>query len=191
MIEYLTESKFSLKTGDFYGLPWVVEMDRLFEYWVEYWAYKFAKRIGARFFSDIKRNSRIRFYNLRNWKSMNQLKPDAIIEKDSKTLIIEVKYKKHLEYLQYGKYSSDILEEHRHDIHQLLAYMSSSQSKKRMGCIVYPYISKEISNQIATLINYTNLRANVDIALCSISFQRENPLNLFEHIWSNKYTSFI
>jgi len=56
-IEYLSESKFSIEIYKFYGLPWAIEMDKLFEYWVEYWAYKFAKRIGARFFSDIKNNS--------------------------------------------------------------------------------------------------------------------------------------
>ena len=184
-IEYLDESKFSMITGNFYGLPWVIEMDRLFEHWVEYWAFKFAKRIGARFFSDIRHNSRIRFYNLKNWKSMNQLKPDAIIEKGPQTLIIEVKYKKHLVYLQHGKTSPEILEEHRHDIHQLLAYMSTSQSKKRIGCLVYPKIGKEIPNQIATLINYTNIKANIYVILCNMSFQREEPLKLFEHVWNN------
>lgn len=189
-IDYITESKFSLKIGDFYGLPWTIEMDKLFEYWVEYWAFKFARRIGARFFSDIKKNSRIRFYNLGNWKSMNQLKPDIIIEKDSKTLIIEVKYKKHLAYFQYGKYSPEIFEDHRHDLHQLLAYMSTSQSTKRIGCLIYPSIGKEISDQFATLINYSNIRANVDVILCNISFQRESPLTLFGHILGEKYASF-
>jgi len=189
-VEYIRESKFSIETGNFYGLPWAIEMDKLFEYWVEYWASKFAKGIGARFFSDIKRNSRIMFYNLGNWKSINQLKPDIIIEKDFKTLIIEVKYKKHLIYLQYGKSSSEILEEHRHDLHQLLAYMSTSQSKKKIGCLIYPSMGKRISNQFATLINYSNIRANVDVILCNISFKPESPLALFEYIWNEKYASF-
>jgi len=189
-IEYLDESKFSIEFGNFYGLPYAIEMDRLFEYWVEYWAFNFAKRIGARFFSDIKRNSRIRFYNFGNWKSLKELRPDVIIEKGSKTLIIEVKYKKHLAYLQYGKYSTEILEEHRHDIHQLLAYMSTCQSEKRIGCLVYPYINNEISHQMATLINYTNIKVNVDVILCSIPFHEEKPINIFEDIWSNKYASF-
>lgn len=190
-IEYIEESKFSLKTDNYYGLPWRIEMDRLFEHWVEYWAYKFSKMIGANYFSDIKRNSRIRFHNLGNWKSMAQLRPDIIIEKDSKTLILEVKYKKHLFYLQYGKSTQEVLEEHRHDLHQLLAYMSTSQSNKRIGCLMYPAVGENTYNQFATLINYTNIRANVDIVLCGVSFNEEDQLKLLEYIWNEKYMPFV
>lgn len=189
-IEYISESKFSMEIGNFYGLPWTIEMDRLFEYWVEYWAYKFAKQIGARFFSDIRNNSRIRFYNLRYWKSINKLKPDIIIEKEDKTLIIDVKYKKHLLYLQYGKISSEILEDHRHDIHQILSYMSSSVNKKRIGCLLYPQLNESVSNQFSTIINYTNMRAYVDIALCNVNFEPNSVLNLLNNLWNEKYASF-
>ncbi len=189
-IEYINQSRFSIDIGNFYGLPWSIEMDRLFEYWIEHWTYFFAKKIGARFYSDIRRNSRIRFYNLGYWKSLSQLKPDIIIEKGSKTLIIEVKYKKHLMYLQYGKYSPEILEEHRRDLHQLLSYMSSSINEKRVGCLIYPKVKGNISNQFSTLINYTNTRANVDVILCNVLFQPEEFLTSIENIWSEKYASF-
>lgn len=189
-IEYINQSKFSTDIGNFYGLPWSIEMDRLFEYWVEHWAYIFAKKIGARFYSDIGKNSRIRFYNLGYWKSLSLLKPDIIIEKGNKTLIIEVKYKKHLMYLQYGKYSPEILEEHRHDLHQLLSYMSSSINEKRTGCLIYPKVNGNILDQFSTLINYTNARANVDVILCNVSFQPEEVLTAIKNIWNEKYVSF-
>ncbi|WP_297446504.1 hypothetical protein [Desulfurobacterium sp.] len=64
--EYISQSRFSISGGNYYGLPWSIEMDRLFEFWVEHWTHIFAKRIGARFYSDIRKNSRIRFYNLSN-----------------------------------------------------------------------------------------------------------------------------
>ncbi len=190
-IEYINQSRFSLDVGNFYGLPWSIEMDRLFEYWIEHWAYIFAKRIGARFYSDLRKNSKIRFCNLNNWKSLSQIKPDIIIEKGSKTLIIEVKYKKHLIYLQHKKYSLEILEEHRRDLHQLLAYMSSSVSEKRIGCLIYPKIGKDVSNQFSTLINYTNARANVDVVLCGVSFKPEELLISLENIWNEKYATFF
>ena len=190
-IDYLKQSKFSQDVGSFYGLPWSIEMDRLFEYWVEYWAYAFAKRIGARFYSDIKGNSKIRFYNLGNWKSLKVLKPDIIIEKDSKTLIIEVKYKKHLMYFQYGKISSETQEEHRHDLHQLLSYMSSSVNEKRTACLVFPKINTNIYDQFSTLISYTNIRANVDVVLCGVSFKPRDISASLETIWSEKYASFV
>lgn len=189
-MEYLQQSKFSIETGNLYGLPWSIEMDRLFEYWVEYWTYVFAKRLGARFYSDIRGNSRIRFYNLKNWRSLGLLKADVIIEKDGKSLILEAKYKKHLLYLQFGKYSSEILEEHRHDIHQLLSYMSGSTSEKRIGCLVYPKINDEVANQYASLINYTNAASNVDIVLCSVPFHPEEFMRTMESLWGEKYASF-
>jgi len=189
-IEYLWQSKFSMEAGNLYGLPWSIEMDRLFEYWIEYWAYIFAKRLGAHFYSDIRRNSRIRFYNLKNWKTLKLLKPDVIIEKNDKSMILEVKYKKHLLYLQYGKSSSDILEEHRYDIHQLLSYMSGSVKEKKIGCLIYPKISDNLANQYATLINYTNTRSNVDVVLCGIPFQPEEFIRILEDLWSEKYAAF-
>ncbi len=189
-IEYINQSKFSIDIGNFYGLPWSIEMGILFEYWVEHWAYIFAKKIGARFYSDIRKNSRIRFYNLGYWKSLSLLKPDIIIEKGDKTLIIEVKYKKHLMYLQYGKYSSGILEEHRHDLHQLLSYMSSSINEKRTGCLIYPKVKENVPNQFSTLINYANTRANVDVILCNVSFQPKEVLTTIKDIWNEKYAPF-
>ena len=120
---------------------------------------------------------------------MNQLKPDIIIEKGNKTLILEVKYKKHLMYLQYGKYPPEIQEEHRHDLHQLLSYMSSSISEKRVGCLIYPKMNRNMPNQFSTLINYTNTRANVDVILCNVSFQPEEVLTTIKNIWGEKYVS--
>ncbi len=187
-IEYLNQSKFSIDTGNFYGLPWALKMDRLFEYWIEHWAYVFARKIGARFYSDIRNNSRIRFYNLGHWKSLSALRPDVVIEKGHKTLIIEAKYKKHLLYLQSGKHSTEIKEEHRRDVHQLLSYMSTSSNKKRIGCLIYPKIDDNTPNQIASLINYTNAKADTDIILCASSFHPEDMLNSLEHIWGEEYS---
>jgi 5-methylcytosine-specific restriction endonuclease McrBC regulatory subunit McrC len=184
--EYINQSRFSISGGNYYGLPWYIEMDRLFEFWVEHWAHIFAKRIGARFYSDFRKSSKIRFYNINNWKSLSQLKPDIIIEKESKTLIIEVKYKKHLAYLQFGNCPSEIFEEHRQDIHQLLSYMSCSSNDKRIGCLLYPTFDENIPNQFATLINYTNTKVNVDVVLCGTPFQPEKFLTLLENLWGEK-----
>ncbi len=34
-IEFLNQSRFSLEVGSYYGLPWAMEMNQLFEHWVE------------------------------------------------------------------------------------------------------------------------------------------------------------
>lgn len=186
-IEFLNQSKFSLEIGAYYGLPWSMEMNQLFEHWVEHYAYSFAKSIGAKFFSDIRNNSRIRFYNLKNWKSLGGLKPDIIIEKESKTLVIDVKYKKHLMYLQYGVATKEILDEHRGDIHQILSYLSSSTSEKRIGCLMYPRIHESLDNQYSSLINYTNTNINVDLILCGVPFTSNEVMNIMNEIWKEGY----
>ncbi|MCX7611742.1 MAG: McrC family protein [Ignavibacterium sp.] len=186
-VEFLSQSKFSFETGNFYGLPWSIEMSRLFEYWVEHWAYLFAKRIGAKFYSDIKGNSKIRFYNLKGWKSLNQLKPDIVIEKDSKTLIIDVKYKRHLEYLEHGISNKEIIDDHRGDIHQILSYLSSSTSIKRIGCLIYPKMRENIGSQYAAIINYSNVNINVDLLLCEVSFNYNDVLDTLNEIWTEQY----
>lgn len=159
-------------------------MDKLFEYWVEYWASKFAKMIGANYFSDINNNSRIRFFNICNWKSLKQLRPDVVIEKDSKVLILEIKYKKHLVYLQFAQKSPEILEEHRHDLHQLLAYLSTTQKDRRIGCLIYPNLNGKPIFQFATLINYQNVKPKVDIVLCGVPFSNDTLLDILKFIWN-------
>lgn len=186
-IEFLNQSRFSLEVGSYYGLPWAMEMNQLFEHWVEHCAYIFAKSVGAKFFSDIRNNSKIRFYNLKNWKSLSVLKPDIIIEKESKTLVIDVKYKKHLMYLQYGVATKEILDEHRGDIHQILSYLSSSTSEKRIGCLMYPSIYESLDNQYASLINYTNTNINVDLILCGVPLNSNEVISILNGIWKEKY----
>ncbi len=188
-IDYLTQSKFSLIAGEYYGLPWSIEMDRLFEYWIEYWAYKFAKQIGAKFYSDIKGNSKIHFINLINWKSLKIMKPDIVIEKDTKALLIDVKYKKHLDYLEYGRASSRILDEHRHDLHQLLSYIGSSDKKEKIGALIYPKIDASFYGA-ATLINYCNTKTNLDVILTNVSFEPEDTLKTIQTIWYRENTFF-
>jgi hypothetical protein len=67
-IEYISQSRFSIYSAEFFGLPWAIEMDQLFEFWVEFWSYRFSKQIGANFYSDIRGNSKIKFLPLGRWE---------------------------------------------------------------------------------------------------------------------------
>ncbi len=66
--------------------------------------------------------------------------------------------------------------------------MSSSGNDKRIGCLLYPIFNGSISNQFATLISYTNTKADVDVMLCGTPLQPEKFLTLIENIWNEKYT---
>lgn len=182
-IEYVSQSKFSIYSGEFFGLPWTIEMDRLFEYWIEYWTYKFSKQVGANFYSDIRGNSKIRFLPLGTWRGLKNLKPDIIVEKDGYTMVIDVKYKKHLLYLKFGNFTKDMLEEHRKDIHQVLAYAGSSSNSDKIAVLIYPKLLRESIVERAEIINYSNSNINLKLIKIDTSFDSNELLNKLRSIW--------
>jgi len=182
-IEYVSQSKFSIHSGDFFGLPWSLAMDRLFEYWVEFWSYKFAKQIGANFYSDIRNNSKIRFLPEGKWEGLREIKPDIIIDKDEHTIVIDTKYKKHLFYLRLGNFPKDILEEHRKDIHQILAYVGASSSIDKKAILIYPKLMNESIVEKAIVINYKNTNLNITLLKIDTSFDPVEFLEKLRSIW--------
>lgn len=187
VIEYLSQSKFSIYSDEFSGLPWSIEMDRLFEYWIEYWSNKFSKLKGANFYSDFKGNSKIKMHPKYRWEGLKALKPDIVIEKEDLTLIIDVKYKKHLMYLHLQNFNEKILEEHRKDIHQILAYISSSSKKIKRAVLIYPKLLDDTIKEEAEIINYSNSNVNINLIKIDTSFDSEELLKKLDLIWAESY----
>ncbi|MCD6166798.1 hypothetical protein J7K19_08845 [bacterium] len=184
-VEYVSQSRFSIYSAEFFGLPWAIEMDRLFESWVEFWSYKFSRQMGANFYSDIRGNSKIRFLSLGRWGGLKDLKPDIIIDKGEHTMVIDVKYKKHLLYLKLGNFTRDILEEHRKDIHQILAYAGSSSNTDKKAVLVYPKLLKESIVEKAEVINYKNSNINLTLLKIDTSFDSSEFLEKLRSTWKN------
>jgi 5-methylcytosine-specific restriction endonuclease McrBC regulatory subunit McrC len=184
-IEYISQSRFSMYSAEFFGLPWSIEMDQLFEFWVEFWSYRFSKQIGANFYSDIRGNSKIKFIPLGRWEGLRDLKPDIIIEKDEHTMVIDVKYKKHLLYLKLHSFTKDILEEHRKDVHQILAYAGSSSNPDKKAVLLYPRLLKESIVEKAEVINYKNSYINLTLFKIDTSFDSSELLAKLHSIWKN------
>lgn len=184
VIEYLSQSKFSIYSDEYSGLPWSIEMDRLFEYWIEYWSFKFSKLKGANFYSDFKGNSKIKIHSKYKWEGLKELKPDIIIEKEDLTLIIDVKYKKHLMYLFLRKFNEKIIEDHRRDIHQILAYTSSSSKRIKKAILIYPKLLNDDIIEEAQLINYNNTNININLIKIDTSFNPKELLNKLDLIWA-------
>lgn len=182
-IEYISQSRFSIYSGEFFGLPWRIEMNRLFEFWVEFWSYKFSRQMGANFYSDIRRNSKIRFLPLGKWRGLRELKPDIIIDRAEHTIIIDAKYKKHLLYLKLGNFTKDVLEEHRKDIHQILAYAGSSSNTDKKAVLLYPKLLKESILEKAEVINYKNSKINLTLWKIDTSFDPNEFLEKLRSIW--------
>lgn len=115
------------------SVAWRVDFSEVFERYVQYIFKRIAKEQGARLFKNTKMKGHSSYPN--SWE-LKHLEPDAILQKEDTSVFIDAKYKAHL----YNRYSiSDALkEEHRHDLHQIMAYMSFSNGHEKQGILCYP-----------------------------------------------------
>lgn len=115
------------------GTAWRVDFSDVFEKFVQYIFKETAKAIGGRLYSNFKFHSRSsRQYS---WE-LKHIEPDAIYQKDSLLVFIDAKYKSNL----YNKFdlSNALKEEHRRDLHQIMAYSSFGKTINKFGFICYP-----------------------------------------------------
>ena len=112
---------------------WRVDFSDVFEKFIQYIFREVANEIGGRLFSNFKFRSRTTKYY--SWE-LKHLEPDAIFEKGDLLIFIDAKYKSNL----YNKFDqSEILKnEHRHDLHQIMAYSSFSKTEFKYGFLCYP-----------------------------------------------------
>lgn len=120
------------------SVAWRVDFSEVFERFVQHIFKGIAQEQGARLLKNTKMKGYSPYPSA--WE-LRHLEPDAILQKEDTSVFIDAKYKAHL----YNRYSiSDALkEEHRHDLHQILAYMSFSKGDKKQGILCYP--SNEVS----------------------------------------------
>jgi hypothetical protein len=129
------------------GTAWRVDFSDVFEKFVQYIFKEVAKELGGNFLTNYKLNG----YSAssRNAWELKHLEPDGILQKNEFLVFIDAKYKSHL----YNKFSSSELlkSDHRHDLHQILAYSSFSSDKSKFGILCYPSQQLEIKD-----IKYVN-----------------------------------
>lgn len=125
---------------------WRVDFSDVFEKFVQYIFKETAKEIGGRLYSNYKFHSRSSTHY--SWE-LKHIEPDAIYQKDSLLVFIDAKYKSNL----YNKFnlSDSLKEEHRHDLHQIMAYSSFSKIINKYGFLCYPSNKVEIKS-----IKYNN-----------------------------------
>ncbi|UXP31013.1 hypothetical protein N6H18_11695 [Reichenbachiella agarivorans] len=130
---------------------WRVDFSEVFEKFIQYIFTEVAKETGGKLLPNFKFQSRtLRHYA---WE-MKHIEPDAIYHKDGFLVFIDAKYKSNL----YNKFdrSDSLKEDHRHDLHQILAYSSFSNSEDKFGFLCYPSSHLELKT-----INYSNRINNV------------------------------
>lgn len=148
------------------GTAWRVDFADVFEKFVQHIFKEVAKSIGGKFIPNLKINSNSR--NKYQW-NLNNLEPDGVLIKDELVFFIDAKYKSHL----YNKYdqSESLKEEHRKDLHQILAYSSFNDAKNKVGFLCYPSNKVEISK-----IEYSFSQMNFSNQICmvGIPFKKES-----------------
>ncbi|MDR2653579.1 MAG: hypothetical protein LBC68_14965 [Prevotellaceae bacterium] len=120
---------------------WRVDFSDVFEKFVQYIFKEVAKEIGGKLYSNFKFRSRTSKHY--SWE-LKHIEPDAIYQKDGVFVFIDAKYKSNL----YNKYdlSETLKEEHRHDLHQIMAYSSFSKMNTKYGFLCYPSEQAEVKS---------------------------------------------
>jgi 5-methylcytosine-specific restriction endonuclease McrBC regulatory subunit McrC len=141
-IEWAIEERGLAGLSDLEGIPWSLPMDRFFEAWVEAILAHLARRTGA-----IRKTGRLRetLVPIR-WEPVHAgtqtaLIPDHWLEWPWATLIVDAKYKRHWEELEWrnrNDWSEALREDHRRDLLQVLAYAGLAPGEHVIACLVYP-----------------------------------------------------
>ena len=120
---------------------WRVDFSDVFEKFIQYVFKEAAKETGGRLYSNFKFHSRTSKHY--SWE-LKHVEPDAIFQKENVLVFIDAKYKSNL----YNKFDqSEILkEDHRHDLHQIMAYSSFSKTDLKYGFLCYPSDQIEIKS---------------------------------------------
>jgi len=172
------------------GLAWSLPMHELFERWVEHLVRLWARGIGAQVRSGRTHETLVPI----RWKrvgarSLNSLVPDLIVQRGPCTWIIDAKYKGHLEELdehRWAELGDELRQEHRHDLHQVLAYASVFGGEQVTTVLAYPMRLHTWQSLAERNMTFTSATINTGtrrlaIALIGLPLQMPRP-DSFDHL---------
>lgn len=124
------------------GLAWALPMHLLFERWVEYIVRTWASGFGGEVRSGYANETVVPV----RWKgphhsSITSLIPDLVVRHANGVWVIDAKYKGHFQELDESRWmalAEELRAEHRHDIHQVLAYAALFDAREVTAVLVYP-----------------------------------------------------
>jgi len=141
-IEWTIDERGLAGLSDLSGLAWRLDMETFFEAWTECIAEAIALRIGATLKVGRRGDTRIRL----NWRpsfagSLQSLLPDAVLLREGLVIVLDAKYKRHardIMRLGWRDTPEVVREQHRYDLHQMLAYLGVYEAERHIGLLVYP-----------------------------------------------------
>jgi 5-methylcytosine-specific restriction endonuclease McrBC regulatory subunit McrC len=134
---------------------WRIDFSLLFERYVQFIFNQVSSEIGAIQLNNYKIR---RFSHFSPLWSLNYLEPDIILMKNNLDIVIDIKYKSHLYNLKSS--TEDLKNEHRKDVHQLLAYTAFTRNTNKIAILCYPY-GKEYITNLDYISPVSNIKAKI------------------------------
>lgn len=164
-----------LKHESSIACAWSLNITKLFERYVQYVLGSVMNKLGGRVLC----NNKYPINGSRPKWSLSYLEPDVILKYNDSEVIVDAKYKSHMMNLSSN---TDFLKESfRHDLHQVLAYSSLSDSKHKTIMFCYPCTS--IVHRRMTVSSPYN-GANTDIILLGIPVRKDRILDITSCIYN-------
>jgi len=124
------------------GLAWALPMYVLFERWVEHILRGWAREFGGEVHAGRVNETSVPFqWSRPGHGSLTTLIPDFLVRRERQLFVVDAKYKGHFEELDETRWhavAQEMHEEHRHDVHQILAYAALFDADEITSVLVYP-----------------------------------------------------
>jgi hypothetical protein len=124
------------------GLAWALPMHELFERWtgkiVRTWAQGFGGEVQSAHANQT--SVPVRWTGPAH-SSVTSLIPDFVVTHGKRVYVVDAKYKGHFQELDESRWmalAEELREEHRHDVHQILAYAALFDAEEVVSVLVYP-----------------------------------------------------
>lgn len=124
------------------GLAWALPMHAVFERWVKHVVRTWARGFGGEVRSRRTNQTSVSIQWLRpGHGSLTGLIPDLLVRHGPRVYVIDAKYKGHFQELGETRWlalAEALRENHRHDVHQILAYAALFEAAEITSVRVYP-----------------------------------------------------
>ena len=177
---WLVDERGLAGTAESDGLAWTLTMHELFERWVEHLCRVWAAGFGATVKAGRSSETLLAMdWNRRGARSLTSLIPDIIVHHPDRTFIVDAKYKGQFEELDHHRWletAEELRADHRHDVHQVLAYASAIDAPNITAVLAYPLrlsTWQRLSDRerTVTLATVTGGGREVHLALLAVPLQ--------------------
>ena len=192
-IEHLAILAGVLKKEKTSGCAYSIKTEKLFEEFTMYLSESFAKRKGFKFFKDTDDSSRIGLIKIEesdNFKMLNSLRPDIIINSKDLLIVIDSKYKRHFDLAShYYKNNNDFdwEEDMRHDLHQAISYTIFSEKKNKLVLLTHP----RLTNSSKYHLRRTSRNKNIIVGYLPIHFNKDAKIKSIEKAYIDNINEMI